>query len=85
MVGHTCKIFQNLTSFRVGYFTINPYLGEGIFDLGYLEAQKAVYEDDYIRHIRFKSPVRIIIDGRASKGVVYKEGLGFDPGEDKCS
>ena len=65
--------FQNLTSFRVGYFTINPYLKDGMFDLDYLNSHKAVYEDDYIRHIQFKRPVIIMIDGKASRGVVYKE------------
>ena len=77
--------FQNLTSFRAGYFTINPYLKEGILDVEYLNAQNSYYEDDYVRHIRFSEPVRIVIDGRASKGVVYKEGLGFDPDKDDCS
>jgi CheY-like chemotaxis protein len=68
--------FQNLTSFRVGYFTINPYLNEGIFDLDYLSSQEAVFEDKHIRHVLFKKPVMIVIDGRNSKGVVYKEGRG---------
>jgi len=65
--------FQNLTSFRVGYFTINPYLKDGMFDVDYLDSHEAVYEDDYVRHIQFKRPVIIMIDGKASRGVVYKE------------
>lgn len=68
--------FQNLTSFKVGYFTINPYLNEGVFAVDYLDAQKAMYEDQYIRHIKFEKPVCVLIDGSASKGVVYKEGRG---------
>ena len=64
--------FQNLTSFRVGYFTINPYINEGSFDLDFLSRQKAIYEDDFIRHIRFKKPVVIAIDGKKNKGVVFK-------------
>ncbi len=65
--------FQNLTSFRVGYFTINPYLEEGLFDLEYLDSQEAIFEDEYIRHVRFENPLIIKIDGSASRGVVYKE------------
>jgi CheY-like chemotaxis protein len=64
--------FQNLTSFNVGYFTINPYIKDGFYDLNYLSAQSAIHEDDYIRHIRFDNPMRIEIDGKKNIGVVYK-------------
>lgn len=64
--------FQNLTSFRVGYFTINPFIQDGFYDLGYLSAQKAVYEDEYIRHIRFEHPITIMIDGKKNLGAVLK-------------
>jgi hypothetical protein len=64
--------FQNLTSFNVGYFTINPYLKDGFYDLAYLSGQPAFHEDEYIRHIRFENPMRIEIDGRKNIGVVYK-------------
>ncbi|HNY03678.1 MAG TPA: phosphoenolpyruvate synthase, partial [Bacteroidales bacterium] len=64
--------FQNLTSFRVGYFTINPFINEGFYDLEFLNAQPAFYEDEYIRHIRFNAPIRIELDGRKNFGVVYK-------------
>ncbi len=64
--------FQNLTSFRVGYFTINPFIGDGSYDLEYLNGHKAVYEDEFIRHVRFKKPVEIAIDGKKNKGAVLK-------------
>ena len=64
--------FQNLTSFRVGYLTINPYIEEGHFDLEYLAACRAEYENEQIRHIRFKNPVKIQIDGKQSKAAVLK-------------
>ena len=64
--------FQNLTSFRIGYFTINPFINDGSYDLAYLAKQKAVYEDEYIRHIRFKKPAIIAIDGKKNRGVVMK-------------
>ncbi len=64
--------FQNLTSFRVGYFTINPYLNDGIFDLDFLDRQKAVFENDTIRHVRFKKPLIIKIDGKKNLGIVLK-------------
>jgi len=64
--------FQNLTSFRVAYLTINPYIQDGFYDLDYLNSFPAVFEDDYIRHIRFHLPFLIEIDGRNNLGVIYK-------------
>ncbi|MFO7613872.1 MAG: PEP/pyruvate-binding domain-containing protein [Bacteroidales bacterium] len=64
--------FQNLTSFRVGYFTINPYMDDGHYDLEYLSNMPAVYEDEQIRHIRFEKPLTVEIDGKKNLGVIYK-------------
>jgi len=64
--------FQNLTSFRVGYFTINPFSKDGFYDLEYLASQPAAYEDEYIRHVRFDRPVVVKIDGKKNRGVVLK-------------
>ena len=64
--------FQNLTSFRIGYFTINPFKKDGFYDLEYLNKQEAVYENEYLRHIRFKKPLVVKIDGRKNKGVILK-------------
>jgi hypothetical protein len=64
--------FQNLTSFRVGYFTINPYINDGFYDLEYLGKQKTYFENKYLRHVRFKKPIQVQIDGKNNKGVVLK-------------
>ena len=56
--------FQNMTSFKVGYLTINPFMEDGYFDVDYLNKQKAVFEDENIRHVRFKQPLTIIIRGK---------------------
>jgi len=64
--------FQNLTSFGVSYFTINPFQKDGTFDIEFLNAQPAIYESEYIRHVRFEKPIVIKVDGRKSKGVVMK-------------
>lgn len=64
--------FQNLTSFGVGYFTINPFKGDGWFDEGYLNSLPAVEETEYLRHVRFDKPVVIKMDGKKSLGVVLK-------------
>ena len=64
--------FQNLTSFRVGYFTINPYLNDGYSDFAYLDSLDAKYEDAFVRHIEFIKPLEIKIDGKQNIGVIYK-------------
>jgi len=64
--------FQNLTSFRVGYMTINPFIGDGSYDTAYLDGLEAVYEDEYVRHVRFADPLEILIDGKTHRGAVMK-------------
>ena len=64
--------FQNLTSFGVGYFTINPFKGDGWFDEEYLNSLPAVEETEYIRHVHFDKPIIIKMDGKRSLGVVLK-------------
>jgi len=66
--------FQNLTSFKVGYFTINPFINDGFFDLNYLKKQPAICENKFLRHISFKNPLSIIIEGKTNRAVIFKEG-----------
>ncbi len=62
--------FQNLTSFGVGYFTVNDFLGDGVYNQAFLNAQPAVNETAHVRHVRFSSPIVIKIDGMKKEGVV---------------
>lgn len=65
--------FQNLTSFGVGYFTINSYTKDGgVFDEAFLNSQPAVFETKYLRHVRFNNPMVIKINGRKKYGIVLK-------------
>lgn len=64
--------FQNLTSFGVGYFTINPSSNDGIYDIDYLDAQPAVYESEFVRIVKFDQSLSIGINGRKGVGVVVK-------------
>lgn len=64
--------FQNLTSFGVGYFTIDPDGGNGFIDMDYLDSLPAEHESDSIRIVRFPDPLTIAINGRKSKGIVRK-------------
>ncbi|MBR1940199.1 MAG: phosphoenolpyruvate synthase [Bacteroidaceae bacterium] len=61
--------FQNLTSFGVGYFTINAYMNDGIYRQDFLNAQPAVQETKYLRHVHFEQPVVVKMDGKKKLGV----------------
>ena len=67
--------FQNLTSFGVGYFTIDENSGNGFFRKEQLDAIDAVEETKYLRHIRFEHPLTIMMDGKKQEGVVLKNKL----------
>lgn len=64
--------FQNLTSFGVGYFTINPSSNDGVYDIGYLDSCPAIYESESVRIVKFESPLPIGISGTKGIGVVAK-------------
>ena len=62
--------FQNVTSLGVGYLTINPFRGDGLFREKELDARQALYDGTYLRQVRFDSPLWVCIDGRSNKGIV---------------
>lgn len=63
--------FQNLTSFGVGYFTVDTNAEEGGFvNKEILDAMPAVEETQYVRHVRFEHPMRILMDGKKQEGAV---------------
>ena len=63
--------FQNLTSFGVGYFTVDTNTEEGGFvNKEILDAMPAVEETQYVRHVRFAHPMRILMDGKKQEGAV---------------
>ncbi|MBQ2535683.1 MAG: phosphoenolpyruvate synthase, partial [Bacteroidaceae bacterium] len=62
--------FQNLTSMGVGYFTINDFIGDGVYDQSVLKDMPAVEETEHVRHVRFSNPIVIKIDGMKKEGVV---------------
>uniref|UniRef100_UPI003FF06F34 PEP/pyruvate-binding domain-containing protein n=1 Tax=Prevotella sp. TaxID=59823 RepID=UPI003FF06F34 len=63
--------FQNLTSFGVGYFTVDTNTEDGGFvNKEMLDAMPAVEETQYVRHVRFDRPLRILMDGKKQEGAV---------------
>lgn len=62
--------FQNLTSFGVGYFTINAYMNDGLYNQALLDSMSAVEETQFIRWVRFDKPLTVKMDGKKKIGVV---------------
>ncbi|NMB04838.1 MAG: phosphoenolpyruvate synthase, partial [Bacteroidales bacterium] len=72
--------FQNLTSFGVGYFTVNPFLeNDGFFDEAWLKSIPTVQETAFVRHVCFDNPICIKINGKKRIGVVMKPQEGAEP------
>jgi len=62
--------FQNVTSLGVGYFSINPSAGEGIFAQDILDAMPAAFDGEWFRVVEFDKPLTAFADGRSRKGIV---------------
>ena len=63
--------FQNLTSFNAGYVNVDPYSRRGdSLNLEPLNALPAVYETQWLRHVRLENPLTVCIDGRAGKALI---------------
>lgn len=73
--------FQNLTSFGVGYFTVNPFGGNDYIDIDWLNSMPAEYESECVRVVRLDAPCIIGIDGKKGRGVIVKPGYSDMPEE----
>ena len=66
--------FQNITSFKVGYFSVNALDNLGFIDWDWLSLQPAVRELKYTRHLTFDKPLGVRINGQQNKGIILKPG-----------
>ena len=64
--------FQNLTSFGVGYFTVDENRGEGFFCKSELDTMPSVMETEHVRVVRFARPLKIMMDGKRQEGAVLR-------------
>jgi CheY-like chemotaxis protein len=64
--------FQNLTSFNVGYFTVNPETGDGTIDWDWLDAQPSVSAAEHVRHVRLDEPLLVLMNGKKNEGLILK-------------
>jgi hypothetical protein len=73
--------FQNLTSFNVGYFTVNPEVGDGYVDWDWLDAQPALSQAAHVRHLRLERPILVLMDGRRNEGLILKDADSLSAAE----
>ena len=66
--------FQNLTAFMIGYFTVSPEHRQGFLDWDWLNAQEAIEEKVFTRHLRFEYPIIARMNGQKNRGVILKPG-----------
>ena len=66
--------FQNLISFRIGYFTVNSTLRNEFINWDWLAEQPSVVDRKFVRHLRFDEPLNIKMNGRTNRGVILKPG-----------
>ncbi len=64
--------FQNVTSFQIGYFTVNPHGDDGFVDWAWLAEQPAVAEGRFVRHLRLEAPVCVKMNGKRREGIIAK-------------
>ena len=64
--------FHNITSFMVGYFTVNAFKEEGFVDWDWLLKQKTVERKVYSKHLHFKNPIIVKMNGKDNKGIILK-------------
>jgi hypothetical protein len=70
--------FQNLTSFRVGYFTVNSIDEADYIDWDWLTKQVAIEEFNFTRHLRFDKPISVKMNGHENRGVILKPGVEIE-------
>ena len=63
--------FHNLTSFNVPYFSV-PFTSDSKINWEWLNTQKAVFEGQFVRHLKLNKPLTVKVDGRNSLGVIFK-------------
>ncbi len=62
--------FHNVTSMKVGYFSIDQMAQKGSVNWEKLRAQRVIREGHFFTHIRFDKPLNIRMDGKKSMAVI---------------
>lgn len=64
--------FQNITSFMIGYFTVDESQQHGFLNWDWLLNQSPLEKKKYTKLFRFDKPLIVKINGHQNKGVILK-------------
>ncbi len=64
--------FHNLTSFRIGYMTINAAIGNGFIEWDWFSSQPTSDETEFVRHVVLPEPLEVRIDGHSGAGLILR-------------
>ncbi|RLE00734.1 MAG: pyruvate, phosphate dikinase [Bacteroidetes bacterium] len=64
--------FHNVTSMNVGYFSIQHDSSTSFIRWDELDEQELIEESGFVKHIRFKEPVCIMMDGKKRISIILK-------------
>ncbi len=67
--------FHNVTSMNIGYMSIQYSSINEFIDWDYIKDQEIMEESHFLRHIRFKDPVCVLMDGKKRISVIYKDSF----------
>jgi hypothetical protein len=62
--------FHNVTSANVGYFSVLPDRSASYINYDMLDQQELIQKKKFFRHVRFKQPVKVRMDGKKRISVI---------------
>ncbi|MCF7797050.1 MAG: hypothetical protein K9N11_03905 [Lentisphaeria bacterium] len=64
--------FQNVTALEIGYFKVSVHVQKDYLDWKWLDNLPSAQETEFLRYIRLKEPLTIMIDGKKGVGLALK-------------
>ncbi|MFH2032525.1 MAG: PEP/pyruvate-binding domain-containing protein [Bacteroidota bacterium] len=64
--------FQNLTSFKVGYFTVHVNNSQNFVDWNWLNGIQPVEDLGLVKHLKLKTAIIIKLNGQENSGIIVK-------------
>jgi hypothetical protein len=64
--------FHNVTSFQICYFSLYHW-GQYKINWDWLNQRSTVAETRFVKHVEFSSPLKVKVDGRCGRGVIFYE------------
>ena len=65
--------FHNVTSMNVGYFSVPHKTKDNFLNLDILKNQEVIWESKFVKHVRFKNDLEILMNGRERTAIIRFE------------